>query len=392
MSEGIKARHARRCASKTGGRCNCTPTWQAEAYDRNAGKRIYRTFPTKSAAKHWRSDAYAALRAGELSADRGPTLREATDKWLAAMEAGHERNRSGDAYKPGAIRGYRDTLRLRVLPTLGERRVREITTRDVQRWVDALTEAGWAPATIDSALTPLRAFYRRALVRGEVMTNPTAGILKPAVRSKTRNVATPTEVAARLALLDADDRVLWATAFYAGLRRGELIGVLPDDVDLASGVIRVERGWDLISGEIPPKSRQGKRTVPIPAALRDHLDQHLLDADPTRRLFRSPSWVCKAAERAAKRWGAHGLAPITLHEARHSYASLMIAAGVNAKALSTFMGHANIGITLDLYGHLFPGSEIEAAGLLDSYLARGAGGSTAAQTAAHPEPVQVQSG
>jgi len=47
----------------------------------------------------------------------------------------------------------------------------------------------------------------------------------------------------------------------------------------------------------------------------------------------------------------------------------MIAAGVNAKALSTFMGHANISITLDRYGHLMPGSEAEAADLLDAYLA-----------------------
>ena len=58
-----------------------------------------------------------------------------------------------------------------------------------------------------------------------------------------------------------------------------------------------------------------------------------------------------------------------LHECRHTYASMMIAAGVNAKALSTFMGHANISITFDRYGHLMPGSEGEAAGLLDSYLA-----------------------
>jgi hypothetical protein len=47
----------------------------------------------------------------------------------------------------------------------------------------------------------------------------------------------------------------------------------------------------------------------------------------------------------------------------------MIAAGVNAKALSTYMGHAAIAITLDRYGHLMPGSEGEAAGLLDAYLA-----------------------
>ena len=58
----------------------------------------------------------------------------------------------------------------------------------------------------------------------------------------------------------------------------------------------------------------------------------------------------------------------------------MIAAGVNAKALSTFMGHANIGITLDLYGHLMPGSQAEAADLLDAYLAREAGGSTPTAT------------
>lgn len=52
----------------------------------------------------------------------------------------------------------------------------------------------------------------------------------------------------------------------------------------------------------------------------------------------------------------------------HTFASLMIAAGVNAKALQTFMGHANISITLDRYGHLMPGSEAEAAGLLDAYI------------------------
>ena len=78
----------------------------------------------------------------------------------------------------------------------------------------------------------------------------------------------------------------------------------------------------------------------------------------------------------------------TLHECRHGYASLMIAAGVNVKALSTFMGHANIRITLDQYGHLLPGAEDEAAGLLDAFLARQLGGiesdATVARTVAHP--------
>jgi hypothetical protein len=63
------------------------------------------------------------------------------------------------------------------------------------------------------------------------------------------------------------------------------------------------------------------------------------------------------------------LEPVTLHECRHTFATLMIAAGVNAKALQTFMGHSSITVTLDRYGHLFPGSEEEAANLLDAYLA-----------------------
>ena len=60
-------------------------------------------------------------------------------------------------------------------------------------------------------------------------------------------------------------------------------------------------------------------------------------------------------------WRDAGLERLTPHACRHTFASLMIAAGVNAKALSTFMGHAKIGITLDRYGHLMPGAGAQAA-------------------------------
>ena len=72
--------------------------------------------------------------------------------------------------------------------------------------------------------------------------------------------------------------------------------------------------------------------------------------------------------RAKNAWRRAGLEPITLHEGRHTFASLMIAAGVNAKALATYMGHASVTITYDRYGHLMPGNEREASSLLDAYL------------------------
>jgi integrase len=113
--------------------------------------------------------------------------------------------------------------------------------------------------------------------------------------------------------------------------------------------------------------------VPIPAVLRDHLVSYKAAPEHAGLVFgrtpEAPFDPRSLARRAEAAWKESGLERITLHECRHTFASLMIAAGVNAKALSTYMGHANISITLDLYGHLFPGSENEAAELLDAYLA-----------------------
>ena len=83
--------------------------------------------------------------------------------------------------------------------------------------------------------------------------------------------------------------------------------------------------------------RYRERFAQLPAVLRDYLDQHRLNIHATGRVFGSASRIRSAAERAAKRWTNTGLL-LTLHEARRTYASLMVAADVNAKMLSTFMG------------------------------------------------------
>ena len=77
-----------------------------------------------------------------------------------------------------------------------------------------------------------------------------------------------------------------------------------------------------------------------------------------------------ASRRARATWTLEGLEPIGLHECRHTYAAHMIAAGVNAKALQTYLGHSSITVTLDRYGHLMPGAEAEAAAMLEAYLGR----------------------
>jgi integrase len=207
-----------------------------------------------------------------------------------------------------------------------------------------------------------------------IAVNPTRDLELPAVRSRRERIASPGEAAKLIAALPHPDRGIWATAMYAGVRRGELMALRRPDLDLATGVIRVERGWDDKEGEIELKSRTSQRRVPIPAVLRDYLVEHLMGVEGEGFVFgRTPSDPFRPGAvtvRADAAWKAAGLERITLHEARHTFASLMIAAGVNAKALCTYMGHSSIKVTFDKYGHLMPGNEDEAAALLDAFLER----------------------
>jgi integrase len=217
--------------------------------------------------------------------------------------------------------------------------------------------------------------YRRAIEDGDLSVNPCERLRLPAARGRRERIASPSEAAALIAAVRPEDRALWGCAFYAGLRRGELRALLWDDVDLADGLIRVERSMSGHGETGGPKSRAGRRGVPIVAALRDLLVEHKL---VTRRdaglVFgssaRQPFTPTAVRKRALTAWRRAGLEPIGLHECRHTFASLLIAAGVNAKAITTYLGHASIQTTFDLYGHLMPGNEDEAVSLVDAYLER----------------------
>lgn len=209
---------------------------------------------------------------------------------------------------------------------------------------------------------------------GDIAVSPCHGLRLPAEQGKRDRIATPGEAAALIAALPERQRPLWATAFYTGLRIGELQALDWIHVDLDANVLRVERSWDRKAGFIAAKSGAGRRAVPIPRVLRPFLAARKLEAGGSGLVFRTrygnPFQPSNVRRDARRWWEKAGLASITPHDCRHTYASLMIAAGVNAKALSTYMGHASIKMTLDRYGHLMPGNEAEAAQLLDGYLAR----------------------
>jgi integrase len=375
---GIVVKHRTGCASIRGARCNCRKVYQAAIWSARDNRRIRRHFDSLEAAKLWRAESYGRLRRREFRAPSTTTFSEAAEEWLAGVRAGAIRTRSGDIYKPSTIRSYEQALNGPkdgsggLLRELGRIKLSDLCLDHMQDYADAMLASGAQPSTIRNAIMPVRVIcgWRRR----EVPINPTTGLRLPAIRGGRDRIASPKEAVRLLRALPAADRSLWATALYAGLRRGELMALRWGDVDFALGVIRVARAWDPKErAMIAPKSAAGARRVPVPAVLRAYLAPHKLlsAADPSGLVFGArgePFSASSIGERAQRAWRDARLQPISLHECRHTFASLMIAAGVNAKALSTFMGHANISITLDRYGHLLPGAEDEAAGLMDAYL------------------------
>ncbi len=366
----IDVRGSRSCAATRGGRCDCH---EAAGQDHKI-RRIVATL----------IEGRGRYSGGEIGGGNhrtmsSATLRQAWTVWLEEAKSGTIRTRSGDPYKPSALRSYDLGMKARVLPVLGRAMVSRVELRDFQDLADQLLADGHDPSTIRNTFMGARALYRRAVARGEVALNPTAGLQLPAVRGRRDRIASVNEADKLLAALPAGDRALWSTAFFAGLRRGELMALEVNHVFGTDGVastIEVERSYDPVAGQyISPKSHAGTRRVPVTQELRGHLAAH------RKRLGRGAGLLFGRTEtkpfddralklRAEKVWHAVGLMPITLHEARHTYASLLIAAGVNSKAVSSYMGHASITITLDKYGHLMPGNEAETADLLDAYIAR----------------------
>jgi integrase len=202
------------------------------------------------------------------------TLAEAAEAWIGGARAGVIRTRSGEPYKPSALRAYEQVLRMRVIPELGQMRLSSVTRNMIQDLADQMVGEGLSPSTVRNTVLPLRAIYRRAIARSEVLVNPTVGLALPANRGRRERVARPAEARALIEAAPARDRAIWATALYAGLRRGELRALRWADIDLEAGVIRVRRSWDDRAGVIEPKSRAGRlwgaQTRSSPVERRQH--------------------------------------------------------------------------------------------------------------------------
>jgi integrase len=392
MATGIRKKHSRPCLRETGGnpcRCNPGPSWEARVWSRRAGPdgkggHISKSFPSFAAAKGWRNDASHANRRGKLRRATRKTVREASEELINGMKDGSVRSARRKPYRPSTIRSYERALGLwpemrerapeRVLHKLGDFQLGELTRHEIQDYVERLGSDGWDASTIHNQLDVLRCVYRRARQRDEVAVDPLADLDLPDADGRRERAASPGEVERLLAALPEPERALWACLCYAGLRRGEARALRWSDVDLKARELHVRRAWDDVEGELTGgRTDKAVRDVPIFAPLLEELRGHQMRSGHRGgalvfgRTASEPFEPSTVRRRALEAWEAAGLEGLTPHECRHTCASIWISLGIqNAKQLCTWLGHANVAMTFDLYGHLLDGAREQAIAQADA--------------------------
>lgn len=290
--------------------------------------------------------------------------------------------------RPKTRKNYDVNLRNHILPALGDYDLAKLTPSMLRAWLSDLAGKNGRGAKPIAAGTVAQAFWTlnrvlAAAVDDELIgRNPLRGVQAPQVAPEPMRFLTHEDVATLVASIDGRYRALVYLAAYSGLRAGELIALRRTNVDLLRRTISVVEQVQYIDSRYivsPPKSATGRRSVALPRLVADELDKHLrglVDLSADAIVFPAPEGGFLHLENFRKRvWlpavERAGLAPLRIHDLRHTCASLAIAAGADVKVLQRMLGHASAALTLDRYGHLLPGQAESVAERLD-VLARAA--------------------
>jgi integrase len=260
--------------------------------------------------------------------------------------------------KPSSVAVVESAWRLHVEPAWGRVPVADVRHSDVQDWVARLSNGIAGKAKAKSPALVHRCY---AAVRDRrISSNPARGVGLPRKVSR-EHVYLSHQQVDRLARAAGMHSTLIRVLAYTGLRWGELSGLRVCDVDIDRRRISVSVNAVLVGGKVvlgTPKTHK-RRTVPFPAFLSAPMTQLSEGRDATAILFadrsgghlttptvRENSWFDKALHQA-------GLSPMTVHDLRHTAASLAVSSGANVKAVQRMLGHASAAITLDTYSDLF---------------------------------------
>ncbi len=306
-----------------------------------------------------------------IAADsEGLTVEKYLDRWLESIRGN---------VRPGTFKPYEAIVRLHIKPTLGTVMLDKLNAMQLEKLYRQKLDAGLSARRVRYIHVTIRKALKDA-VRLQLLARNVADAAIPPRQVKSE--IEPLAQDQMRSLLDAarGDKLeaLYVLAVTTGMRQGELIGLQWRDVDLDSGTLRVNRS--VYEGVVsPPKTNAGRRTIRLSKLALSALRQHRLNS--ATRSERISEWVFPNANGTPighqnlhnRSWKPllrrAGLShSVRFHDLRHSCISLLLARGVPVKVVSEMAGHADISVTLSVYGHVLPDMQGTAADGMDETL------------------------
>jgi integrase len=315
--------------------------------------------------------------------------------------------------RPKTYQGYEGVVRLHLIPALGKKRLGKLTAQDVRVFITRIRQEcqcckhGWDAQRqtprccslgqcCQSRLSPrmvqsIHAVLRNALesaVREEVIPRNVAKLVQvPAPRYKVNRGLTAQQAKATMAAaIEHRLAALYVLALYLGLRRGELLGLRWQDIDLNGAKLEIVNNLQRVGGAlrlVPPKTEDSARTVPLPPqcaeALRDHREQQ-----NTERANAGPDWedhgfvfpsrrgTPMEPDNLRRSWAqireSAGLGNARFHDLRHTCVTLLLDVGAPPHVVREIVGHSDIEVTMTIYAHVSLDEKRKALGKLGEVL------------------------
>lgn len=355
--------------------------YSARFYDHAGVQREKRGFTRKSEANRYLRAQLTARDNGTLPVAGRLTLSALLGRWMA-----------GRRVTASTLWHDEQRIRLHIAPALGACDAARITPQTLAGFYRSL-HGRLGANSIRKIHDLISTAYTWAMLARLVSANPARHPLAcpptPREIAEQRRSMTVWDAATVAAFLDwcpSYDlrarvyprlRAAWMLGLLAGLRRSEICGLDWGDVDWDRRAITIRRAVTEVSGKgrgrrlVTSAPKSGKsRTIAVSPALLAELAR--LPGPRQGRVFHdvAPQALTQAWSRTCRHFAAQACAAVlTVHELRHTHASLLLRAGVHPKIVQERLGHATITITMDTYSHLMPTAQAEAAVSLDRLIA-----------------------
>ena len=268
-------------------------------------------------------------------------------------------------------------IKKKILPYFGQRKINEITTKDVIAWQNELLayrdkkHKPYSQSYLKTLHNQLSAIFNHAVRFYDLRSNPAAKAGNMGTEERKEMLFWTKEEYQRFSEVMMDKPVSYYAfqmLYWCGIRRGELLALTPADFDFENSTVRINKSYQRLHGEdviTTPKTKKSNRTIKMPKFLCEEMQDYLkmlYGLKKKERIFPiTKSYLHHEMDRGAKE---AGVKRIRIHDLRHSHISLLIDMGFSAVAIADRVGHESIEITYR-YAHLFPSKQSEMADKLD---------------------------